>query len=269
VTAPRTGTLTLPDGGRLGYDLSGDPAGQPVAFVHGFSLDRRMWDDQLPAFGAAYRVLRYDARGFGRSSLPDAAYSHADDLRALADHLGLGPLHLVGLSMGGGVAARFALTYPAATRSLVLVDAAVPGFKWSKPFDDLFPALRRTARERGVAAARELWLSSDLFAPAREQPAVAARIEAMVADYSGWHWLHRNPERSDGPTALDRIGQVQAPTLLVLGERDLADFRTCAEKIAARLPAAERVLLPGVGHMSNMEAPGAFDAAVLAFLDRL
>jgi len=261
--------LTLPDGARLHYDLSGDQAGEPIVFVHGFSLDRRVWDDQLPAFGTVHRVLRYDARGFGRSSLPTTEYDHADDLRALVDHLGLGPVHLVGLSMGGGIAARFALAHPDATRSLVLVDAAIPGYRWSPPFGALFPALQQAARERGVAVARELWLASDLFEPARERPAVAAKLEAIVADYSGWHWLHRNPERAEAPSALDRIDRVEAPTLLVVGERDLPDFHDVADRIAARLPGAERVRIPGAGHMSNIEEPDRFDAAVLAFLDRL
>ena len=267
--APSPGDLALPDGARLHYDLSGDQAGEPIVFVHGFSLDRRVWDDQLPAFGTVHRVLRYDARGFGRSSPPTGEYAHADDLRALVDHLGLGPVHLVGLSMGGGIAAGFALAHPDATRSLVLVDAAIPGYRWSPAFGALFPALRQVAHERGVAAARELWLASDLFAPARERAAVAAKLEAIVADYSGWHWLHRNPERAEAPSALDRIDRVEAPTLLVVGERDLPDFHDVADRIAARLPGAERVLISGAGHVPNMEEPDRFDAAVLAFLDRL
>jgi pimeloyl-ACP methyl ester carboxylesterase len=259
----------LPDGASLHYDLGGDPDGQPVVFVHGFSLDRRMWDDQLPAFGATHRVLRYDARGFGRSSLPTAEYAHADDLRALVDHLGLGPVHVVGLSMGGGIAASFALAHPDATRSLVLVDAVIPGHRWSPAFGQFLSSVGQRARERGVAAARELWLGSELFAPARERPAVAAKLDAIVADYSGWHWLHRNPERAGAPSALERIDRVGAPVLLVLGQRDLPDFYDCADRVAARLPGAERVVVPRAGHMSNMEEPARFDAAVLAFLDRL
>jgi pimeloyl-ACP methyl ester carboxylesterase len=266
---PRPGELMLPDGARLHYDLAGDPAGEPVVFVHGFSLDRRMWDDQLTAFGAVHRVVRYDARGFGRSSLPTGEYAHADDLRALLDHLDLGPVHLVGLSMGGGIAAGFALAYPDATRSLVLVDAAIPGYRWSPAFGAFLAMLPQHARERGVAAARELWLAADLFAPARERPAVAAKLRAIVADYSGWHWLHRDPERAETPPALERIDQVRAPTLLVLGERDLPDFHDCADRIADRLPGPARVVVANAGHLPNMEEPARFDEAVLAFLDRL
>jgi pimeloyl-ACP methyl ester carboxylesterase len=261
--------LTLPDGARLHYELSGQPAGQPIVFVHGFALDRRVWDDQLSVFGARYRVLRYDARGFGRSSLPSGPYAHADDLIALVDHLALGPVNLVGLSMGGGVAASFALARPAATRSLVLVDPLIGGYRWSAAFGAVLTAVGRCARERGVAAARRLWLAGELFAPARERPTVAAKLRRIVGDYSGWHWLQRDPGRAEMPSVLERIGQVRAPTLLLLGEHDLPDFHDCADRVAAALPAAERRLIPGAGHLPNMEQPRRFDEALLAFLERL
>ena len=87
------------DGGKLYYEAAG--TGEPLVFVHGFTLDARMWDDQWEGFSDRYRVVRYDVRGFGRSDLPSGLHGHHTDLRAVIDHLGLVRPHLVGLSMGG------------------------------------------------------------------------------------------------------------------------------------------------------------------------
>jgi pimeloyl-ACP methyl ester carboxylesterase len=188
-----------------------------------------------------------------------------DDLCALLPQFGLEAAHLVGLSLGGGVVIDFALAHPEKVLSLTLADAALGGFPWTKDWS--LPG--RTARSRGIEAAREAWLADELFAPAMEQPAVAACLRQMVADYSGWHWVHRSPERGPTAPANDRLDRVQAPTLVVVGERDVADFQRIADRLAYHIPGARRVELAGAGHMSSMESPDAFNAALLDFLPRL
>ena len=100
-------------------------------FIHGFGLDLGMWDPQWLAFARRHRVIRYDLRGYGDSSLPDGPYSHVDDLLALLGFLGANPAHLVGLSLGGRVALRIAAQHPEAVRSLTLADPAMDGHIWS------------------------------------------------------------------------------------------------------------------------------------------
>jgi pimeloyl-ACP methyl ester carboxylesterase len=248
------------NGARLYYELAG--AGEPVVFIHGFSLDARMWDDQFGVFAERYRGLRYDVRGFGRSSLPTGPYAQVEDLLPLLNHFQLAPAHVIGLSMGGGIALDFALMCPDATRSLTLVDAALGGFAWTKDWG----APGVLARTAGIETAKRAWLSDELFAPANAQPAVAARLAQMVADYSGYHWVNRDPGRwADLPTERP-LEQLRAPTLALVGERDLPDFHRIAELVAARAPRAQRFILRGVGHMSNMEAPQAFNEVILRFL---
>ena len=250
------------NGARLYYEVAGN--GPSVALLHGFTLDTRMWDDQFPALAAHYRVVRYDLRGFGRSDLPSGEpYAHTDDLRALLEYLGLGPAAVVGLSMGGGVAADFALAQPDLTRALVLIDAAISGYRWPTGWDE---EIRRGAREQGFPVAKERWLAHGLFVPASEQPAVGARLAAIVADYSGWHWVNRNPIRSLEPPAIDRLGEIAAPTLAIVGERDLADFHAIEANLREQAPQAQIVVVPGVGHMANMEAPEEVNRHLLAFL---
>jgi 3-oxoadipate enol-lactonase len=251
-------------GGRLYYEVVG--AGPPLALVHGFTLDRRMWQDQLPALAAGRRVITVDLRGFGLSDPPAGPYSSVEDLKALLDYLDAGPAAIMGLSMGGGIATSFALAYPAATTALILADSNLWGYPFSPEFAQSFGAVTTLARTQGVAAARERWLADALFAPALEQPAVAAALRALVGDYSGWHWLHADPERGMEPQPITALQTVRAPTLVINGARDMPDFRRISAILAESIPGARRVVLPGVGHMSNMEAPTAFNAAVLDFL---
>jgi pimeloyl-ACP methyl ester carboxylesterase len=253
------------NGTRLYYEVAGE--GTPVALIHGFTLDTRMWDDQFLPLAAHYRVVRYDARGFGRSDLPTGEpYSPHDDLRALLEHLGLGPAAITGLSMGGGIAADFAIAHPDATRALVLLDAALGGHRFSPGWGAASKPIWAAAREEGVAAAKERWLAHDLFAPAHEQPAVAARLATIVGDYSGWHWLNRDTARGVEPPALARPNAITAPTLAIIGERDVPDFHAMAATLKEGLPNARLVTIPGVGHMANMEAPQAVNRAILDFL---
>jgi pimeloyl-ACP methyl ester carboxylesterase len=251
------------DGGRLRYEVAGD--GDPIVFLHGFGLDARMWDGEVEHFRRDYTVVRYDLRGFGRSSLPAAPFAHHDDLAALLAHLGLDGAHVVGLSMGGGVAVDFALAHPSRVRSLVLVDSIVGGFSWQKNATEMRAAWA-AGKSGGIEAGRAAWLASPLFAPSLRQPDVAARVQAMVADYSGWHFVHDSPQRPLQPPALQRLDTIAARTLVVVGALDLPDFRAIAERLAGAIPGARQLVLDGVGHLASMEAPAQFHAALADFL---
>ena len=91
-------------------------------------------------------------------------------------------------------------------------------------------------------------------------------LAAMVGDYSGWHWVNRDPARGIKPTASERLGEIVAPTLALVGERDLPDFHAMVAVLREQMPQARVETIPGVGHMANMEAPGAVNAAIFAFL---
>lgn len=256
------------NGTRLYYEVAG--SGHPLVLIHGFSLDTRMWDDQLAPFAEYYRVIRYDMRGFGKSALPtEEPYRSADDLKALLDHLGIAHAHILGLSLGGGVAINFAQAYPSMTSALIPVDSVLSGYRFSSGYITLNRSIFSMASREGVEATREAWLHHPLFQPASEQPHVASKLRRMVGDYSGWHWLNHDPEESPRPPAIERLAAIGAPTLVIAGERDLPDFQAIADILATRIPHAEKAIIPHAGHMSNMEAPAAFNATVLQFLDGL
>ena len=253
-------------GGWLEYEAAGD--GDPVVFLHGFGLDAAMWDPQWPAFSAGYRAIRYDLRGYGASSMPAGPYSHVDDFLALTEFLRARPAHLVGLSMGGRYALRVAAQNPGAVRSLTLADTALDGHTWSPQWLQRWQEITQAARRDDLAGARRLWLHHPLFEPALRQPAVAAALETMVVDYSGWHWRERDPDMTPAPPTIEMLATIAVPTLMIVGELDLPDFQTIAQRIAADMPNVTLRTITNTGHMGNLEAPREFNDLVLEHLSR-
>ena len=252
------------NGAALFYEVAG--SGPALVLIHGNTLDTRMWDLQVECFASRFRVIRYDMRGFGRSATPAAeAYSAADDLAALLRYLEVSQAHILGLSLGGLVAIDFALDYPQMTHTLIAADAGLRDFQWQS-YGEFSAAVRTTAQTAGIEAAKAQWLAGDLFSAALEHPGAAARLRQVVADYSGWHWLNRDPQHTPETSAMERLASLRCPALVIVGERDLADFRDIADLLQRRIPGASRVVLPGVGHMSNLEDAAQFNALVLDFL---
>lgn len=261
----RTAGITEVNGTRLYYETAGE--GIPIVLIHGLGLDTRMWDGQFETFAETHRVIRYDLRGFGKSDLPTgASFRHADDLRALLDHLEAPTAHVIGLSMGGRIALQHGLLFPAATLSLILVDSALDGFHWSDEWETSIDAIAEHAQHAGAAAGNAMWLEHELFAPACEQPECRATLARIVTESSGWQWVNESHEQRIEPAAIDRLAEVDVPTLVVVGDRDLPDFQRIADTLAHGIPAARKVVLHGVGHMSTMENAGEFNSLARGFL---
>jgi 3-oxoadipate enol-lactonase len=263
---PTTGFAEV-NGTRLYYETAG--SGHPLVLIHGMSLDSRMWDDQFEPLAQHYRVIRYDARGFGRSELPTrGSYAHTDDLKALLEYLDIAHAFILGLSMGGGIAIDFALAHPEVTDALIPVDSRLTGWQADSEFAAYLSAVRSRGKEAGIEAARDVWLYSPMFKPALENSKVASRLVEIVSDYSGWHWVNENPLRTLDPPAVQRLDTIRVPTLILIGERDVPDCHAIADALHQRVPNARKVVLPQVGHMSNMEAPERFNALLLDFLTK-
>lgn len=252
------------NGAHLYYEEVG--AGPAVVLIHGFTLDTRMWDDQFLTLAERFRVIRYDLRGFGRSSPPAAPYSHVEDLRELLDHLDIEQAALVALSKGGGVALDFALSHPQRTQALALIDTILGGHVWSDEGSARDALVWQEARRGGIPAAKASWLAHPLFAPAMRQPEVAAQLTQIIDDYSGWHFVNKNPEQHLHPPAAQRFHELTMPILVIVGEHDLPDFQHIAAEIGQHAPDAHTLVVPGAGHMANMEAPELVNHALLTFL---
>ncbi len=254
-------------GGQLHYQIAG--AGAPLVFLHGFTLDHRVWAQQIAPFAAHYQVITYDLRGFGRSTVPNATpYDHCTDLLALLDHLQLDTITaLIGLSLGGEIALEMALAHRSRLRSLVLVDAMIGGYQWSAAWQTMTNPIWKVARTEGIAAAKAHWIKHPgLFGPLQAQPVALAALNAMIADYSGWHWVNRDPRQLPTPPALTRLPEITVPTLIITGERDSADFLAQAALLQTEIPTAQRRTIADAGHLPNLETPAEFNQILFDFL---
>jgi 3-oxoadipate enol-lactonase len=255
------------EGARFWYELTGK--GETLVLLHGFSFDSTLWDDQIDAFAVKHRVLRYDLRGFGKTTSADVTYAHASDLKALLDFLNIESVYLLGLSLGGGAAINFALSYPGRARALIVAAPSLGGFNWSETMRNAQNSLTAIAREQGVEKARALWLRQTIFQLARGKPHVAQKLRQMVNRYSGWHWLHADLGRPLIPPAIERLKDIRVPTLLIVGDSDAPDQLRIVDTLQPQLDGAQKIIFRGVGHAVNLEAPEQFNAAVLEFLDGL
>jgi 3-oxoadipate enol-lactonase len=264
-------------GARLHYELAGD--GAALVLVHEGVADSRMWDDQFEVFARRYRVLRYDVRGFGRSSLPGGPYSHVEDLRELLGVAGIDSAALVGASMGGRIALDYALMFPSRVRALVLVGPGLADHEWSAPVaaagkaED--EALDRGDLDEAVEVNLRAWVDGPHRAPDEVDPAVRRRVGEMQLQAFRVQVpaLEADPPPGPGdrlePPASARLAEVRVPTLIVVGGVDQPDILEISERLGAGIPGAESVLIPDAAHVPNMERPAEFNAVVLDFLDRV
>jgi 3-oxoadipate enol-lactonase len=254
-----SGTTTF-NNGQIYFETTGN--GEPIVFVHGFTLDHTMWQPQVEFFHKNYQVVTYDARGFGQSSLPSGPYDHATDLQALLKQLEIEQAHIVGLSMGGRIATNFTLAYPEMVKSLTLMDAALDGYESEIDFNV-------NAKEEGIDRAKENWLNHDLFAVTQKQPKAINALRKIVKNYSGWHWLNNDPKRSTGALARSRLHEIIKPTLVIVGEGDLPYLHNVSNVLASEISNAQKKVIPSVGHMVNMEAPDNVNAILADLIKAL
>ena len=258
------------DGFELAYDRVG--RGPAVVLLHAFPLARAMWRPQVEALQGDYRVIAPDLRGFGGSRGFTAAPSVetlADDAAALLDELKVpGPVVLGGLSMGGYVALAFARRHPARLRGLVLADTK------ADPDD----AEGRANRDRLIAFAAEhtgrevleQLLPRLVAAATRDHhPEVVDALRHIAVDQTPAAIIGALRAMRDRPDSTPLLPSIAVPTLVVVGENDALTPPTVAAAMAARIPGARLVRIAGAGHLSNLERPTEFNAALRAFLAEL
>ncbi len=231
--------------GNLFYQTTG--TGEPIVFIHGFSLDHRMWIPQIEHFSKTNQVIVYDMRGFGRSSLPEGNYSHHDDLKAILDELNLQEINMVGLSLGGEVAIDFTLEFPEYVKSLTLISSSLGGYKSNVDWNV-------SAKEGGIEKSKENWLKHKVFSYSIKNTAVKKQLEDMISDYSGWHWLNKDPRTKLNPTAKDRLEEIQIPVKILVGEKDLDYYHHIGKTLDRNTTNSQLEVIKKVGHMTNMES---------------
>ncbi len=251
----------------------------PLVLLHGFTGGADVWRPLLPALARARRAVAFDLPGHGTPPAgdePPARIEAGEALEALRrrlDGLGIQDCFLLGYSMGGRLALRFALGHPQRVRGLVL-ESASPGIAEASARAErrqADAALADRMEREGLAPFVEAWMAQPLFETQKSLPrAVRERERARrMRHHAGWLAASLRGMGAGTMAPLwDQLPALRVPALLLAGEHDTKHCDIAAQA-AARMPRARMVVVPGAGHTTHLENPEAFTAAVEAFLIEL
>lgn len=251
---------------RLRYRDEG--RGPAVLLVHGWTLDLEMWGPQVAALRGAFRVLRFDRRGFGLSSGSPSVAADAADIGALCKHLAVEPAALVGMSQGVRAVMTFARAFPRMVSCLVLDGPPDPERDNSTADDDVpLSRYRDLVRTQGMGAFRREWAEHPLVSLRTDDPRMRELLGGMLLRYPGKD-LTQSGENGHVPAPSALMRPIDLPMLVITGEHDLPGRRLAANTLAKQSSRAERAMIPAAGHLSNLDNPKAYNAALLDFIGR-
>ena len=248
------------------YDIRGK--GRAVLFLHAFPLDLTMWDEQARALETSHQVIRLDARGFGKTPPGEGLLTMeriARDAVAVLDHLDVATATVCGLSMGGYAALAFVRRHADRLRGLVLADTrATPDTEEG----------RRTraeqadrVRKEGPPAIADAFLPKLVGATThKERPEVVARVREMILGASARGIADALAGLAARADSRPTLREIRVPTLILCGDEDVLTPPADAEALQAGITGSRLVMIPKAGHLSNLEAPAEFNAALKAFL---
>lgn len=245
-------------------------SGETLVLLHGGLLDHRMWNPQFARLAEHFRVVRYDSSGHGLTRTTGRGGTSYGQLAALLDDLGVERAHLMGLSLGGRIAADFAIAYPERTGKLVLVSPGLSGYRFDSPESRgsnaaIGQAWMAADWDGVVDAFMAAWTVGPRRTPEQVDPEVLNLVRRMAASPVR---LQLNGEQLSelDPPAVDRLAEIAAPTLALLGDEDMPGIHDIVGKIGDQVPNVRVVVFPGAAHMINLEQPKRFMTEVLRYL---
>jgi 3-oxoadipate enol-lactonase len=235
-------------------DSGGD--GPALLLLHEGVGDSRMWDPIWPAVTSAYRAIRYDVRGFGKSPAATENYTLLADALTVLGHFGVGAAHLAGCSIGGATAIELALARPDQVNSLVLLCPAIPGYPYPKPD----PAVQAQFEAAGAAGDVDslIRLGLQVWGRAGDDPAVTDLMRSAVRA-----WDNEQRFLQDGEPVFERLAELRMPVVLMIGDADSPGLIASNEAAAARIAGCELIRMPGVDHYPTIRAPQLVTEAIL------
>ena len=255
---------------QLYFETAG--TGEVLVFLHAGVSDSRMWDPQIQKFATKFKVIRYDHRGFGKTEFPDEPFALRDDLSNLLRHLGVRKAVLVGCSMGGAAAIDFTLEHPEAVAGLVLVGSGVSGLndpaqlsaEALKYWSELLTVIQNGDLDRAREMEAKYWIDGPSRASSQVDPVYRDRALQLHRDNFSLENFARQ-EKSLTPPAIGRLSEINAPTLVVIGDHDSKDLRKLADRLAAEIAGA-RLVRMNAAHLPNLEHPAQFSQLLDEFL---
>lgn len=260
-----TGFINV-EGGKIYYESAGE--GENIVLIHDGLIHHEIWDGQFHVLAKDYRVVRYDRRGYGKSTYPEASFSNIEDLNQVFLHLQIDHATVFGMSAGGGLAMDFTLKYPEKVNKLVLVGAVVSGYGYSSHM------LTRGGRVQDLRA-----MLSDPQKIIKyfgwEDP-YQMYSENKKAKEKSFKLLKENPQNADfrksqfvvpaDRPAVKFLSEIKIPALVVVGEFDHPDVHAHSGVIEVGIPNARREIIMDAAHLVPMEQPEAFNKVMLEFL---
>ena len=247
--------------------------GLPVVFLHAGVCDKRMWAEQMTMVAEeGWHAIAYDRRGYGETESPDEAFNHVDDLEAVLGALGIHAAVFVGCSMGGGLAVDFALRHPGRVIGLGLIGTSITGAPWSATqAEQQLEMAEEDAWERGDRdmlnrVQAHQWLDGPRARNGRVGGAVRDLFLDMNAIALAKPQLTLEEQR---PVAWPRVGEIGAPTLLLVGDEDFTALIDRHEHLSEEMPNAFAAVLEGVAHIPSIERPELVNSMLLEFLDAI
>jgi 3-oxoadipate enol-lactonase len=253
------------DGGKLFYEITGK--GENIVLLHDGMVDREIWDDQFPVLARNYRVARYDRRGYGKSSDPQASYSHIEDLNQIFNQLKIDKAIIFGMSSGGGLAIDFTLKYPEKVSALVLVGAVVSGYGYSSHMRNRGGHMNPAEVLADLQKTIHYFVWDDpyeiYFENSKAKEKVMKIMEANLHEEKGV-----SVKPADRPAARF-LSEIKVPALVLVGEYDIPDVHAHGGVIEFGIPGAKREIILKSGHLIPLEQPEVFNETVLRFLKNM
>ncbi|MBC7934732.1 MAG: class A beta-lactamase-related serine hydrolase [Rhizobacter sp.] len=259
------------DNGKLFYEELGK--GEPLIFIHGHSFDHYEWEPQFYAFAKKYRVIRYDVRGYGRSTMPQefATYMHADDLAILMDSLNIKKAHVVGLSMGGFIGLDFLVLHQNRLLSVTLANGDVwngspgPSSPWTAGEITKRRDYIQSLYQKGIHNIKKDWFNALTIRNGKPIEQLRQPIWNMIYKWDAWQPTHIEPRFLLGTSVIEKLKQTEitVPVLVLTGDEDSLRKK----KVIELVPAAKQMIIPKAGHVSNLENAERFNTALFTFLN--
>lgn len=258
------------NGAQLYYELAG--TGRPFVMLHGHLIDSGQWDDQFMVFAKQYQVVRFDARGFGQSTLPPEPFAYHEDLAEVLRFLNIERAILIGCSGGGATIIDFALTYPEMVTALILVGTAVDGYRPIGPIPPQIVAMNEARQSGDVDQAVELSLQALTDGPRRAphqvHPVARARTKEMSARLFVRSAVPDAVQQMLDPPSITHLAEIKVPTLVMVGKEDQAPLHEIAEIVTSQIADAQKVVIADAGHHPNLEHPETFNRVIKSFLQQ-
>lgn len=262
----KTGYLDVPNG-KLYYEVAGE--GDWIVLVHDGNLHSVTWDEQFPVFTKTHKVVRYDRRGYGKSTFPDKPFSNIEDLAEIFIQLNIDKAILMGMSAGGGLVLDFTLEHPDKVTGIVLVGAVVSGFGGSEHIQTRGGRLTPEILSDPAKLA-DYMFHKDPYTIYEGNPKARERGYAyLMANLQNYRMDKQRFIRGPRRPAFPNLKEIKVPALIIVGEYDIPDCHAFAGVIEAGIAGSKRVIIEKAAHIVPLEQPAVFNELVMAFVHEI